>query len=294
MQLESSGPVVLLPDSQQHTVLRLGLHSIPHSEWLYSDEDLGVFHRHKLDMAQRDLPRVFRDQPDSLPAQLEFAATVRRHLLEHQPAAYRLEADEFVHRSGTRWPLAETGLWHSSLWIPEDICLLQASAEGYRLTAASLCSPSNWQLADKTGRSLDEIHAPVPRYGVDQGGHSGESTESLAARVNRLLARLPAEKALLRYNWSIQPGNELHWWGPEAAKTNQQALYWRVERQTLRRLPETGAIVFAIRIFLYSFAVMRRQPGFSTALTTILEHLPDDERQYKSLQIERIRAALNE
>lgn len=292
MQLESSGPVLLLPDSQQHTVLRLGLRSIPHSEWLYSDEDLSVFHTHKLNMAERDLARVFRAEPESHPAQLEFVSLLQQHLLTLGSAAYRLEADQLVHRSGIRWPLAETSLWHSSLWVPEDICLLQAGNDGYRLTAASLCSPSNWQLADKIRRSVDAIHGPVPRYGVDQGGH-GESTESLAARVNRLLARLPDNKTLLRYNWSIQPGNELHWWGPDTAESGQQSLYWRVERQTLRRLPQTGAVVFAIRIFLYSFAVMRKQPGFSSALLAMLQRLPADEKQYKSLHIEKIRAALS-
>jgi dimethylamine monooxygenase subunit A len=57
----------------------------------------------------------------------------------------------------------------------------------------------------------------------------------------------------------------------------------RVERQTLRRLPETGAILFTIRTYVHSLAdALPHQPD-RERLAAALEAIPDDVRAYKSL-----------
>jgi hypothetical protein len=151
--------------------------------------------------------------------------------------------------------------------------LLQALNNEYVLTAASVCSPSNWRLSEKIGKALGAIHDPVPGYG-----------DTLHARTNRLLHKLSKDKVITRYNWSVQAGNELCW-RPELYPAQEPAEpYWRVERQTLRRLPETGAIAFGIRIFLESFTKLEsRQPGFTATLREIIEGLPEEQRRYKGL-----------
>jgi hypothetical protein len=41
--------------------------------------------------------------------------------------------------------------------VPDDLCLVQADADGVpRLVAASLCFPSRWRLGEKLGRPLEE------------------------------------------------------------------------------------------------------------------------------------------
>ena len=59
--------------------------------------------------------------------------------------------------------------------------------------------------------------------------------------------------------------------------------YWRVERQTLRRLPRSGAIVFGIRITLHSVQSLAAWPGAQDALAAILARLPADQKRYKGL-----------
>ena len=47
-----------------------------------------------------------------------------------------------------------------SLNIQDDLCLMESQNE-QRLIAASICSPSYWDVKTKIGRPLREIHDPV-------------------------------------------------------------------------------------------------------------------------------------
>ena len=123
--------------------------------------------------------------------------------------------------------------------VREDLCLMERGSQErgpreYVLTAAVLCFPSRWRLAEKIGRPLTAIHAPVPTYDDD-----------LARRVNRIFEGLRAGRPLWRANVTVHDSDALH--QPEAAPPEGDRLWVRVERQTFVRLPRTGAVVFGIR-----------------------------------------------
>ena len=144
--------------------------------------------------------------------------------------------------------------------MPEDFCLLEKKENDYVMTAASVCSPSNWILQEKIGQTVDFIHEPVPDY-----------NKLLSKRVNRFLEGIPSGRVLLRYNWSIQSGNELFWRddlnrNADILNSSSPNLYWRIERQTFVRLPASGAIVFGIRVFLHSFDSLRNIEGFDQSV----------------------------
>lgn len=129
--------------------------------------------------------------------------------------------------------------------IAEDVCLMlpDPGAE-YVLGAAALCFPSRWLLAEKLGRPLTAIHAPVPSY-----------DDVLARRVNRVFEALRVGAPLVRTNWLIHATAELHLPPGEsdalmAAADPESALYLRTERQSLTRLPQTGAVAFLIKTSL--------------------------------------------
>lgn len=160
--------------------------------------------------------------------------------------------------------------------VQEDLCLLQLppdpqSDSEYLLSAASLCFPSRWLLSEKIGRPLTPIHAPVPDY-----------DEELARRVNRVFSALPVERPLWRSNWSAAPTGELRLL-PEPGLRSEEAArgpFWlRVERQTLRRLPETRAVVFGIRAHTRPFASLA--PEIAEALKGALAKLSPAEAEYR-------------
>lgn len=271
MHLQSKTKPPYFPESDQSTILRLGLHPLQHKDWLVVDEDFLQFQQHKQQMGKLHHNKVFQALPTSRPAQQEFGNYLLHYLQQHRPRQYQIDGDNLTHtESASGWPIATEDLWHSSLWIQEDICLMEESDAGYVLSAASLCSPSNWKLEDKIGKTVDRIHDPVPGY-----------QQELADRVNRFLRGIKTNKPMLRYNWSLQANSELCW--REDMAQALTGLHWRVERQTFLRLPETGAVVFGIRLFIHSFETMAGHCQFDASLSAILARLPPDMRDYKGL-----------
>lgn len=156
--------------------------------------------------------------------------------------------------------------------VSDDLCLLTRSPDGWRLVAASVCFPSRWRMADKIGRTVAEIHEPVPGY------------ESIAAPTDAAFERLAVERPMWRTNWSILPTAQLFQDGTEQLRDMPppDQLRLRVERQTLRRLPETGAIVFTIRTRQISLAeLVGTRPAAAADLTATLRTVPPATIRYK-------------
>jgi Haem-dependent oxidative N-demethylase, alpha subunit-like len=62
------------------------------------------------------------------------------------------------------------------------------------------------------------------------------------------------------------------------------ALYLRVERQTLTRLPRTSAIVFGIRVHNYPLGSAITRPAAAARLAAAVRALPEETVRYKSLK----------
>ena len=277
MYLISKVQPVYLPEAKQHSVLRLGLKTLDHQEWLVVDDDFGQFYENKMQVRKLHGDKVYGSLPGSEPAQQELQRLVLGHLTNDHSNKYEITGKTINNLPcNLSWPLDDFTLWHTSLWVQDDICLMELRDGEYCLTAASVCAPSNWALEEKIGRSLDAIHGTIPGY-----------AQRLSRRVNKLFANLKPARPLLRYNWSIQDSPELFWRKDLLQKNEAQAkpdeLFWRVERQVLRRLPDTGAIVFTIRIFIHSFSVMSRAAEFPEILSRLLGQLPAAEKNYKGL-----------
>ena len=271
MQLHTTVPPYHLPEADQQSVMRLGLQPLDMARWMHPDADFQQFHQHKTHTLQRYPGRGFVELEESRDAQREFSALLLQNLLEHHPKYFELRTGKLVHSpSGINSDAADLGLANSQYWVQEDICLLQPVSDEYQLTAASVCSPSNWALEKKIGKSVDQIHSPVPGY-----------QQVLAERVNRLLRGLKCSKPMLRFNWSLQQGNELFWRKDLNAAAGDAETYWRVERQTLVKLPESGAVVFGIRIFLHPLASLGDSRN---TIAAVVERLPSAERIYKGLK----------
>jgi hypothetical protein len=117
--------------------------------------------------------------------------------------------------------------------VADDLCILEPSADGWLLAAGAVCFPSYWVLAEKVGRPLDAVHEPVP-------GYAGP----LADRVDTFLSRLRPGQGVWRRNWSLHDDPAMHL--PRHVGGGR-GRWLRSERQTLRRLGDTGAVVFTIR-----------------------------------------------
>ncbi len=161
--------------------------------------------------------------------------------------------------------------------VSEDFCLhLPDPASGELILAAGcVCFPNRWRLADKIGRPVMAVHEPVPGYAPEVG-----------TPVQRLMERLPVGRVLERHNWGLADGPELFMPAPRAGATLGRAevaerLWLRIERQTLRRLPDSGAVVFTIRTLQAPIGILRGDPTAAGALAATIRALPSDLATYK-------------
>jgi dimethylamine monooxygenase subunit A len=165
--------------------------------------------------------------------------------------------------------------------VQEDLCLIQNSEDGPVFTAAVLCFPSRWRLMDKIGKPLSAVHQPVPLY-----------ADRLARPVDRFMRHLKPGHIAQRLNWSLlddptlfQPGGK---WrqdddSPVTVQNAGSQVFLRVERQTLRRLPNSGAVLFGIRVHVYPLHQVIDRPDRAAALAQAVQVLPPEVQHYKSL-----------
>jgi len=264
-----------LPHMQHPEVLQMGLAPLGSGQWIETDNHLATYYQHKLLQRSRLGEQVCRATPESLPAREELATRLLEHLLTEQAGAYRREAGT-LHclAGGYSVPVAaDEPLWNCSLWVADDLVIMQKERGEYRLTAASLCSPSHWRLLDKFERSMRAIHDPIP------GFHS-----ALTARIDRFFEHLKPEHPVVRSNWALQDNDLLY--PPleeQGMVTAATPLYYRSERQTLTRLPRTGAIAFTIRVYLHPLASLRAVPGALASLFAAIDLMPPAIASYKGM-----------
>ncbi len=215
---------------------------------------------------------VVAQTPDAAPAIAEGLVLIEAFLGEHHPD--RLPG-----------PSEPDPLIRAGLLVQEDLCWLAPGADGYRLIAAFVAFPARWRLADKIGRPLAAIHEPVPGY-----------ADRLEAPVDRLFQSIVADWPVWRANWSILDDPALHQpvRAQPAGTATIDALWLRVERQTLRRLPDTGTVLFTIHSFVEPIARIAAEPEAAAALAARLEELSPAMAGYKALAPIRdeLRAAL--
>lgn len=238
----------------------MGLSRIAEDRWLEPDE------RREAELDQR--ADLFATRPAEVLAALDGTDAACSEVLElvlawerdHAPGLSSRPVDPAQH------PLEAAGRR-----TQEDLVVMAPHEDGYHLDAAVLCFPSHWRLLDKLGGSASAIHGPVPHYDAE-----------LAEKVDRFLDRLRPGVLVARRNWSVHGDDALHAPVPPADPVPvaegevPDALWLRSERQTLRRLPASGSVLFTIRVQQAPFAAFRANPGAAGRLAGRLAAQPDE------------------
>ena len=283
--------------------MTVGLRPLPLAQWIDDSGDVAQQLRERA-VLLRERSDVVRALPGCEAAQREVLALLIDHLRAHFPERYAFSAAGepariTVKATGQTLSLDVSGNDHAHAGndrnavamhiaghlVAEDLCLLQADGEGkYRLHAAALCFPTRWKLADKLGQALMAIHAPVPGY-----------ARAVGVATDRVMSALDPARPLWRQNWSLLDSPTLY--QPERLELQQaltaddlgRRLWMRCERQTLRRLPQSGAVLFGIRIQQCTLDALCREPGAAARLLSQLETMPSALKAYKGLdQIDAI------
>jgi hypothetical protein len=265
----------------------MGLTPLDLHDWIEPDARMAVELAEKERLLRERHGDVFIALPEAAASAAEVLELLVSYLPDRFPTLYRRVGDQIENRvTRQQWQVTSHGLHPLDLagrLVQEDLCLMQldADTDQYRLVGASVCFPTRWRLAEKMGQSLGAIHLPVPDYAAQ-----------LDATMNRLFARLKVQRPVWRLNWSLidnpalfQPsghGRRDH--NPTVTAHNAGDMLWlRVERQTLRRLPRTGDILFTIRIYVQLLRDVAANSERAAHLAAAMRALPPQMRGYKSL-----------
>ncbi len=214
-----------------------GTQPLDPADWLRVDEAFAG------QMAIRD--RLIADSPELVhgltPQAEKAAAELYDKVLEEEAPrlGYRVVPGGILRPDGvTVRPDASRPLLTLGRLFQNDFCLMQEDGAGeHLLSAAILCFPAGWRLAEKLGRPMMRIHQPVTQYDADIG-----------RRVQRLLDGLQPGRPIWRANAHhsraplFNPLPEDH-----GKDMDEGEMPWiRSERQCLLRLPQSRAVVFSI------------------------------------------------
>ncbi|WP_127521998.1 DUF3445 domain-containing protein [Mesorhizobium sp. Z1-4] len=274
----------------------IGLKPLDPAEWIEIDRHYRAQLEEKDRLIAERPDDVFAARPDTDAAQREVLEMVVDHLIRGHARIFpgRDEWD-FLGDRLPRFQLHgsdEPPLQIAARFVQEDLVLMRRMEDGWRLAAASLCFPSSWTLGEKFDRPLEQIHKPVPGFGPDT---------RMATVIRRIFDNLQPEKPVERYNWSLQENDELYRPRSEAQKDarpgsstgprrDMATTFIRVERQTLRKLPVSGDILFTIRICLDPLAVLAHHPDrmrIAGSFAEQLDGLDTHQLAYKNLAADR-------
>ncbi len=217
-----------------------GILPLDMADWLRVDDAYAA------QMALRDV--LIAERPGSVIGQTEMARAAVDELFEftlaHLPDGFSRKGPGVVRPDGTKVTLDPAQPLHTfGRLVQEDLCLMQEDGAGeHLLSAAVLCFPAGWLLAEKLGRPMMRIHAPVGKY-----------TEDVGRRVQRLLDAVRVETPLWRAN---AHHSRAPLFNPQSETTAKESVaegempFVRSERQCLVRLPHSRAVVFSIHTYL--------------------------------------------
>jgi hypothetical protein len=199
-------------------------------------------------MAERG--RLWRRRRAAVEAVLPEGEAALAELLEvvlaALPEGFARDGADVITPDGRRVPPGGAPFEVLNGLVQEDLLLLEKRGDEHVLVAGLLCFPAHWTLAEKIGRPLVRIHAPVADYDAD-----------VARRVQRLFDRVPAGRAMWRANVLGYADAVLHSPRREGAGGDDRPVrFIRSERQTILRLPRTGAVLFAVHSWVVPLSAL--------------------------------------
>ncbi|KAI0112083.1 hypothetical protein GGR51DRAFT_54874 [Nemania sp. FL0031] len=156
--------------------------------------------------------------------------------------------------------------------IDEDLLFMLPSKnkgeDEYTLLAFVNCFANGPHTKERLGKGMSDIHGALPGY-----------REHLAKQVNDWFRNLKTGRIVKRLNWAITddkrmfvPEGHVPFKNKTESDFDIEKTYVRSERQTLRRLPHSGAIVFSLRTYIYTIATIK-EAGYGQKLLDAIDGL---------------------
>ena len=173
------------------------------------------------------------------------------------PSLQNITTNEYIPLSPFPDPILSLRTLGQNIDLDFLILLPSSDDDGYTLEGYMTCFPNGFDTFQKLRQKLRTIHAPVPRY-----------ADKLEKSMDRFFDRIEAGRYVKRANWTITTNQELfaafgnHLYEGETAeveKVHPDRAWVRCEAQMLHRLPETKALVFSFKTYMYPLRAIKEE-----------------------------------
>lgn len=262
-------------------------------------------------------------------AERELLAAMVDYLLSRYPEYFRREGELLLSPlTGLAIDVGPQGadpLVAIALLASEDMLILLPNRHGpqgdsaYMLKAGALLFPNDWALrshfslprpdendaaslaawerakqksmkAARLGKTPYEIH----------DGHVAHYMENFASRVDMFFSQMKPGMRTWRRNWGMRLSDELCLHSdalpeslPESTADNWERYgYLRSEHEVFIKLPESGAVVFSIKTYMWKLSELVKNPGALQALLTANANLAPTMFEYRKESLPAFREFL--
>lgn len=270
----------------------MGIRSIPPQEWIELDNHFPKYHADKAARIAERGEKCVTTHPDAYPAALELLQELTDYLPARYPSMYKRtavgldniwsgESFNIVER-----PLKEDPMAICARLVQDDLAIMIEQPDGqYRLMGGAILLAGFWRLSDKYGMTLSDIHTSgdVPHF-----------KEKLEGSMMKFFQRLKPETFYSRNNYFLQVDDQLPWshsigneddpvvsWGTAEKDKAIENHFFRSERQTLRRLPKSRAIVFTVRTYFHPVTEIADEDYVPGRLASAIRSWDDWVANYK-------------
>lgn len=271
--------------------ITMGLRNVKHLDWIELDNHYPEYHKTKARRIDERGHKCCKTAPEAYGAAVELLEDLVEYLPARYPSLYRRSSTGLDNLwSGesiqTVAPLTEDPIQTCARLVQDDLAIMIEKEDGqYYLLSGAILLPGFWRLEDKFGMPLSEIHTSVDVPGFK---------EKLEKGMMNFFRRLRPEEMVARNNYFLQVDDDLAWsrsigsedsadisWNTAEKDRAIEHHYFRSERQTLRRLPKSGGVVFTIRTYFLPVTEIVEEKGTPGRLASAVRSWGEDVSRYK-------------
>ncbi|PGH12036.1 hypothetical protein AJ79_04545 [Helicocarpus griseus UAMH5409] len=234
----------------------MALKKLDQENWLTIDKNYVEQHELRDELFQTGKNKVIKCLPEARYACEEVLQEVATYLCQRYPAVFEMGANSVkITKTDEVFRLRDPANALEPLEVAarlamEDFSILLKNEKGQNYVAATASLfPIGWCAMGRIGYTVSQMHGPVPLW-----------HKEVEFSVNKFLARLTVDSPMERSSYFVQvtapdepmssilfqPVGLSH----EDIEPQPENILIRRERQTFRRLPKSGAIVFGVKTSL--------------------------------------------
>ncbi|GME83903.1 unnamed protein product [Ambrosiozyma monospora] len=274
----------------------MGIRSMDWNSWIELDNEWLKYHNRKLARVEEKGTEVYGTLPEAWDGAIEFLMELRRYLPDRYPTLFERtpqgiankvtgESYKFVDLEPDQFKMDPMLI--ASMLTQDDLAVLVEDKDtgDYVLKGGAIMLAGFWRLKDKLNLPLSAIHTTgdVPKY-----------NSKLKSGMEKFFTRLTPDKPVVRNNYFLQTDDDLAWsysigdednekvgWYTADAATDINKIYYRSERQSVRKLPITGAVAFTIRTYFLPVVEMCKEPYVPRRLLDGILSWDEDVQDYR-------------